>query len=56
MVDWLIFGALIVIACILIETRITVGTKVAVMENDMQWIRAALQKWGIVPPTLDRKP
>lgn len=41
------------ILAVLIETRISVGTRVAVMERDLRWITASLVKWGMVPPRLE---
>jgi hypothetical protein len=55
-VEWVIAAALIAIALILFETRLTVGTRFIVMERDLRWITAALQKWGIVPPKIDKEP
>ena len=46
-VSALLLAAILVV---LIETRITVGTKVAVMERDLAWITASLAKWGLVAP------
>jgi hypothetical protein len=51
----LLFGILLV----LIEARISIGTRVAVMERDVAWISASLAKWGMIAPRdreLDRKP
>jgi hypothetical protein len=55
-VEWIIAGLLALNAGILLETRITVGTKVVVLERDIQWMVAMLQKWGLVPPTFDKEP
>ncbi len=50
MVDIIIAVLLGLILITLIESRITVGTKVAVMERDISWISASLAKWGMIPP------
>jgi hypothetical protein len=47
---------LAVITLLILEYRLTVGTRVVVMERDLRWITATLQKWGLVPPNLERKP
>jgi hypothetical protein len=39
-----------VILVVLVEGRISIGTKVAVIERDIQWVTASLVKWGMVPP------
>jgi hypothetical protein len=38
------------ILVVLIEARISIGTRVAVMERDLSWISASLVKWGMVVP------
>ena len=39
------------ILVVLVESRITVGTRVAVMARDIEWITASLVKWGMLPPS-----
>jgi hypothetical protein len=53
--EWAIVALLALIAFVLLETRLTVGTRIVVMERDLRWITASLQKWGLVPPNLERK-
>ena len=51
MLDAMIAILLSAILIVLIESRITVGTKVAVMARDLEWITASLVKWGMIPPS-----
>jgi hypothetical protein len=53
--EWIIVVLLFVISFVILEARLTVGTRVVVMERDLRWITATLQKWGLVPPNLERK-
>lgn len=48
----MIFNSVLLAAIlvVLVESRISVGTKVAVMERDLKWITASLVKWGMIPP------
>jgi len=56
MLDAMIAILLAAILVVLIESRITVGTKVAVMARDMEWITASLVKWGMIPlPAIQEK-
>jgi hypothetical protein len=50
MIEVIIAVLLAIILVVLIEGRITVGTRVAVMERDLSWISASLVKWGMVVP------
>jgi len=44
-------GALLVaILLLLLEARITMGNRLAIVERDMEWLRASLVKWGMIPP------
>lgn len=54
MVDLFTVLLLAGILAVLIESRMTIGTKVAVMANDLDWIRGMLVKWGMVPPSISR--
>jgi hypothetical protein len=54
MVSWLDAGLLIAIVLMLLEARITIGTRVAVMERDLEWIRATLVKWGMIAPEVPK--
>ena len=45
-----VIALLVSILIVLIESRITVGTKVAVIERDLEWISASLVKWGMIAP------
>ena len=38
------------IVALLLEARINIGTRVAIIERDLEWIRATLQKWGMIAP------
>lgn len=50
MVEIIIAILLAAILIVLLESRVTLGTKVAVMERDLNWISASLAKWGMIPP------
>jgi hypothetical protein len=50
MVSWANAAMLVAIVLMLLEARITIGTRVAVMERDLEWIRATLVKWGMIAP------
>jgi hypothetical protein len=50
MIEVIIAVLLAIILAVLIEGRITVGERVAVMERDLSWISASLVKWGMVVP------
>ena len=50
MVQWLDAGLLTAIVLMLLEARITIGIRVAVIERDLDWIRATLTKWGMIAP------
>lgn len=54
--DWVNGGLLIGVLILLLESRITMGNRLAVLENDMQWMRASLVKWGMIPPDDRRAP
>jgi hypothetical protein len=46
-------GAILIV---LLEARVSLGTRLAVMERDFEWLVASLEKWGLVAPNLkDRK-
>jgi hypothetical protein len=53
--QWIDGGLLIAIVLMLLEARISVGTRVAVIERDLEWIRATLTKWGMIAPSEDNK-
>jgi hypothetical protein len=53
---WLNSALLGSIVVMLLEARITIGTRVALIERDMEWIRATLAKWGMIAPTDPSKP
>jgi hypothetical protein len=48
--DWVQVGLLTFIAAILLEGRMRVAIKIAVIETDLAWIRGTLTKWGMAPP------
>jgi len=53
MAEWVQVIILAVIALVFIETRINLGSKVALMQRDMQWLMATLQRWGFPSPDHD---
>lgn len=50
LVDWVQSALLAAIVAMLLEARINIGTRVAVIERDLEWIRATLGKWGMISP------
>jgi hypothetical protein len=34
----------------LLEARISMGNRLALVERDLEWIRASLVKWGMIAP------
>lgn len=44
------------IVALLLEARINLGTRVAVIERDIEWIRATLAKWGMIAPADSKLP
>jgi len=50
MLEAIIATLLALILVVLIEARISIGTRVAVMERDLSWISASLVKWGMIVP------
>jgi len=55
MPSWVDSALLAAIVAMLLEARITIGTRVALIERDMEWIRATLAKWGMIAPTEQTK-
>lgn len=49
--DWVNGVLLVGVLMLLLESRITMGNRLAVLERDMEWMRASLVKWGMIPPT-----
>lgn len=50
LIDILNSALLAGIVILLLEARINIGTRVAVIERDLEWIRATLGKWGMIAP------
>jgi hypothetical protein len=50
MPTWINSALLAGIMLMLLEARINIGTRVAVIERDIEWIRATLAKWGLIAP------
>lgn len=50
MLDWLNSALITGILLLLLEARINIGTRVTVIERDLEWIRATLGKWGMIAP------
>ena len=50
LVEWIKVGLIFVGVLLLLEARIRLGIKVALVERDLEWIRQTLTKWGMVPP------
>jgi hypothetical protein len=53
MAEWAQLVMLVVIAALMIETRWNLGNRVALMQRDMQWLLATLQRWGFPSPDHD---
>lgn len=49
MIETIIAALLAGILLVLLEARVTIGTRVAVLERDVSWISASLAKWGMIP-------
>jgi hypothetical protein len=56
MLHWVDSALLSAIVLMLLEARITIGTRVALIERDMEWIRATLAKWGLISPSTGPTP
>jgi hypothetical protein len=55
MAEWV---QVILIACIgllLLEARLNFGTRIALVERDLAWMAASLEKWGLVAPKKEDK-
>jgi hypothetical protein len=50
MVEWVKVALLALTLFVLIEARIRLFTAIAVIERDLEWMRASLTKWGLTPP------
>jgi hypothetical protein len=53
MAEWAQVVMLVVIALLMLETRWNLGNKVSLMQRDMQWLLATLQRWGFPSPDHD---
>ena len=53
MAEWVQVIMLVVIALLMVETRWNLGNRVALMQRDMQWLLATLQRWGFPSPDHD---
>ncbi len=53
--DWVQGGLLIAILLMLLEARINMGSRLALVERDLEWVRASLVKWGMIPPSDHRE-
>jgi hypothetical protein len=53
MAEWVQVIMLVVIALLMLETRWNLGNKVSLMQRDMQWLLATLQRWGFPSPDHD---
>jgi hypothetical protein len=54
--QWVLIVLISAIFVLLLEARLSLGTRLAVLERDIEWITASLQKWGLVPPPREDKP
>jgi len=54
--QWVIVLLVASILGFLLDTRRSLTLRLALMERDLQWISASLQKWGLVPPKKEDKP
>ena len=48
--EWVQGGLLVALIVLLLEARISLGNRLVALERDMEWIRSALAKRGIIPP------
>lgn len=55
MAEWVQIILLAAILFLLFEARVSLGTRIAVMERDLAWLIASLQKWGLVAPKPENK-
>lgn len=55
MADWIAVFLLAAILILLIEARRNFGSRIALVERDLEWIGASLQKWGLIAPQKDDK-
>lgn len=53
MVEWAQLVVLGLIAVLMLETRVSLGSKVTLLQRDMQWLFATLQRWGFPSPDHD---
>lgn len=53
MVEWAQLLVLGLIAILLLESRVSLGNKVTLLQRDMQWLFSTLHKWGFPSPDHD---
>lgn len=55
MANWVEIVLSAAILIVLLEARLNVGGRISLVERDLQWIAASLEKWGLVAPKKDGK-
>lgn len=50
MANWILVVLLAAILVLLIEARINIGARIALVERDLEWMAASLAKWGFIGP------
>ena len=56
MAEWVQVILIAAIGLLFLEARLSFGTRIAVMERDLSWLIASLEKWGLVAPKKEDKP
>lgn len=55
MANWIAISLLAAILILLIEARLNLGVRISLVERDLEWIAASLDKWGLIAPKKDVK-
>lgn len=55
MAEWVQAILIAAIGVLLLEARLNFGARIALMERDLAWLIASLEKWGLVAPKKDGK-
>jgi type IV secretory pathway VirB2 component (pilin) len=56
MAEWIQVVLIAAIGAMFIEARLNFGTRIALVERDLAWMAASLEKWGLIPPKKETKP
>jgi hypothetical protein len=54
--QWALVVLIAAILFLLLEARLSLGTRMAVLERDIAWMAASLEKWGLVAPKKESRP